>query len=195
MRMNGNQWIIPQCREMTEKYLDKYLRAMKLGTTGDTGSGIALGVSAGGVADRLSTATAWRFINPPVDWPKGMIVNLQGKRYVNEALYGAVIGTKMMRDNNGECILILDKKLFEQSVANLNLKTARLVGMGEKRLFTGYINWKEQVVVSGEDLELSIDECPVCSGMSASTDARTAICTRCDTHVFLESPVSQPEQL
>lgn len=114
-------------KEMTEKFLPKYRRALKLGTTGDTGSGIALGVSAGGVAERLGTATAWRFINPPVDWPKAALVNLKGQRYVNEALYGATIGTRMMEDQNGEAVLILDKKLYEASVANLNLKNARFV--------------------------------------------------------------------
>ena len=114
-------------KEMTEKYLPKYQRAMKLGTTGDTGAGIALGVSAGGVAERLSTATAWRFINPPVDWPKAALVNKKGERYVNEAMYGATIGTKMMEENNGEAILILDKKLYEDSIANLKLENARLV--------------------------------------------------------------------
>ncbi|AUM12351.1 FAD-binding protein [Ketobacter alkanivorans] len=114
-------------KEMTEKYLPNFQRALKLGTTGDTGSGIALGVSAGGVAERLGTATAWRFINPPADWPKAALVNLKGQRYVNEAMYGAVIGTRMMAENNGECILIMDKPLFDASIANLNLKTSRFV--------------------------------------------------------------------
>lgn len=114
-------------KDMTEKYLPKYRRAMRLGTPGDTGSGIALGVSAGGVAERLSTATAWRFINPPADWPKAALVNTKGERYINEASYGATIGTTMMEEHNGEAILILDKKLFEKSIANLNLSNARLV--------------------------------------------------------------------
>ena len=114
-------------KDMTEQYLPKYRRAMRLGTAGDTGSGIALGVSVGGVAERLGTATAWRFINPPADWPKAAIVNTKGERYINEALYGATIGTKMMEENNGECILILDDKLFKTSVANLNLDNARFV--------------------------------------------------------------------
>lgn len=114
-------------KDLTEKYLPKYRRAMRLGTTGDTGSGLALGVSVGGVAERLGTATAWRFINPPVDWPKGALVNLKGQRYVNEALYGATIGTIMMEEHNGEAVLILDKKLYDASIANLSLKNARLV--------------------------------------------------------------------
>lgn len=114
-------------KDMTEKYLPKFRRAMRLGTTGDTGSGHALGVTVGGIAERLSTATAWRFINPPADWPKAALVNYQGNRYINEALYGATIGTIMMEENNGEAILIMDKTLFDASVANLNLSTARLV--------------------------------------------------------------------
>ncbi|HET8707349.1 MAG TPA: FAD-binding protein, partial [Pseudomonadales bacterium] len=114
-------------KDMTEKYLPKFRRAMRLGTTGDTGSGHALGVSVGGVAERLSTATAWRFINPPADWPKAALVNYKGQRYINEALYGATIGTVMMEEHNGEAILVMDKTLFDASVANLNLSTARLV--------------------------------------------------------------------
>ncbi|HVK99468.1 MAG TPA: FAD-binding protein [Dongiaceae bacterium] len=114
-------------KDMTEKYLPKYRRAMRLGTSGDTGAGIALGVSVGGVAERLGTATAWRFINPPADWPKSALVDTKGQRYINESLYGATIGTKMMEDHNGECILILDDVLFKKSVANLNLDNARFV--------------------------------------------------------------------
>lgn len=114
-------------KDMTEKYLPNFQRALKLGTTGDTGSGIALGVSAGGIAERLGTATAWRFINPPIDWPKAALVNLKGERYVNEAMYGAVIGTKMMDENRGEAILVMDKPLFDSSIKNLNLKNARFV--------------------------------------------------------------------
>ena len=114
-------------RKMTEEFLPKYKRAMRLGTPSDLGEGHALGVSVGGVADRMSTATAWRFINPPADWPKAALVNRQGQRYVNEALYGATIGTKMMEENNGEAILVMDKRLYDASVASLNLKNARFV--------------------------------------------------------------------
>lgn len=114
-------------KDMTEKYLPKYRRAMRLGTAGDTGSGMALGVSAGGVAERLSTATAWRFINPPVDFPKAALVNTKGERYIDETLYGATIGTRMMEEHNGECILILDDTLFKSAVANLTLENARFV--------------------------------------------------------------------
>lgn len=114
-------------KEMTEKYLPKYRRAMRLGTTGDTGAGFALGVSAGGTAERLSTATAWRFINPPLDFPRAALVNSKGERYIDETMYGATIGTRMMEEHNGECILILDDTLFKSAIANLNLNNARLV--------------------------------------------------------------------
>lgn len=114
-------------RELTAHYLPKYKRAMRLGTLGDMGAGLGLGVSAGGVADKLGNATAWRFINPPAEWPKAALVNLHGQRYINETLYGATIGTRMMEENRGEAILIMDEALFKRSVANMNLKTARLV--------------------------------------------------------------------
>ncbi len=114
-------------KDMTEKYLPKYRRAMRLGTTGDTGAGIALGVSVGGIGERLATATAWRFINPPLDFPRAALVNNKGERYIDETLYGATIGTKMIEEHNGECILILDDPLFKSAIANLNLDNARFV--------------------------------------------------------------------
>lgn len=141
-------------KDMTEKYLPKYRRAMRLGTAGDSGSGMALGVSAGGSAERLGTATAWRFINPPVDWPKGALVNLQGKRYVNEALYGATIGTIMMEENNGEAILILDKKLYDASVANLTLKNARLVTLLQAKTAV-------RIAKSADTLEALAQKCKI----------------------------------
>lgn len=151
-------------KEMTEKYLPKYQRAMKLGTTGDTGAGIALGVSAGGIAERLSTATAWRFINPPVDWPKAALVNKKGERYINEALYGASIGTKMMEENNGEAILVMDKKLYDDSIANLKLENARLVTLIQAKSAV-------RIAKSADTLEALAEKCKIDSEQLEKTVA------------------------
>ena len=62
-------------REMVARYAPKYLRNFRLGTSGCDGSGIRLGESAGGEAARLERVSAWRFINPPLAWARGMIVD------------------------------------------------------------------------------------------------------------------------
>jgi len=63
-----------------------------------------------------------------------------------------------------------------------------LTGMGEKRLFTGYINWRGAQVVSSEVAnELSPGECPVCNSLTSSADPHTEVCTRCDARIFRPS--------
>ncbi|MGH8530185.1 MAG: FAD-binding protein [Nevskiales bacterium] len=97
-------------REMLAQYAPKYLPAMRLGATGCDGSGIRLGASVGGALKRMDAGSAWRFINPPTAWPTGIAVNLQGKRFCNEQVYGARLGVEMVEHNGGKAWLILDRK-------------------------------------------------------------------------------------
>jgi 3-oxo-5alpha-steroid 4-dehydrogenase len=84
---------------------------MPLGSPGDDGSGIRLGQTAGGAVERLHHVSAWRFINPPAAWARGMIVNGRGERFVDETLYGASIGLKMVEEQEGRAYVILDAAL------------------------------------------------------------------------------------
>lgn len=114
-------------RHMIEQLTPNFRRAFRLGTTGDDGSGILLGASVGGRLDRMGHASAWRFINPPASWPKAIVINRQGDRYVNEACYGATIGAPMFEQHDGQAILIMDDKLFQKSRTEVTTKTARPV--------------------------------------------------------------------
>lgn len=96
-------------REMLARYSPRFLSAMRLGTAGCDGSGIRLGLSAGGVADRMHKVSAWRFINPPTVWPQGVVVDQRGQRFCNEASYGARLGVAMCEEHQGRAWLILDK--------------------------------------------------------------------------------------
>ncbi len=107
-------------RRMVARYAPKYLKGMPLGTPGDDGSGIRLGQSAGGAVDRLHHVSAWRFINPPYAWARAMIVDGSGRRYVNEALYGASIGLEMVEHHGGVGWLILDARLREEAWAQVH---------------------------------------------------------------------------
>jgi 3-oxo-5alpha-steroid 4-dehydrogenase len=102
-------------RKMVKYYCPKYLKGLPLGTHADDGSGIRLGESAGGATKLMQNATAWRFINPPQAWSKGMIVNKRGARFVNESSYGATIGEAMVEHNDGKAWLILDSSLVKQA--------------------------------------------------------------------------------
>jgi 3-oxo-5alpha-steroid 4-dehydrogenase len=102
-------------REMMKHHAPKYSAGIPLGTPGDDGSGIRLGQSVGAATDRLDRATAWRFINPPLAWSNGIIVNRRGERIVNESCYGATIGDAIVERNDGQAWLVLDKELVARS--------------------------------------------------------------------------------
>ena len=103
-------------REMIAEHAPKYRRNFKIGATGCDGSGLRLGLSAGAASDRLERVSAWRFINPPLCWPKGIVVNTQGQRFVNEEVYGATLGQPLCEEQGGKAWLVLDARLRKQSI-------------------------------------------------------------------------------
>ncbi|WP_414157033.1 FAD-binding protein [Pseudomonas sp. BNK-15] len=100
-------------QQMVSAYAPKYVSNMAMGSPGgDNGSGIRLGQSVGGEAALMNRVSSWRFINPPAQWPKGVLVNMQGQRFVNEELYGASIGHEMNEYHQGKGYIILDRTLY-----------------------------------------------------------------------------------
>ena len=131
-------------REMVAEHAPDYRPGMPLGTTGCDGSGILLGCSAGGVTNKMDQVSAWRFINPPEAFVKGIFVDRNGERFANERLYGAQLGRAMVDEHRGEGLLIIDQNVwdearaqckgstgiqwFQQAPALLNLYKNRKVG-------------------------------------------------------------------
>lgn len=103
-------------RELVKEYAPKYRRNFKIGATGCDGSGLRLGLGVGASTDHLHQVSAWRFINPPAKWPKGVVVNSKGDRFCNEEVYGATLGYEICEKQDGKAWLILDKKLRWQSI-------------------------------------------------------------------------------
>jgi 3-oxo-5alpha-steroid 4-dehydrogenase len=106
-------------RSMVEHYAPNYKDGLPLGTAGDDGSGIRLGESVGGVADRMERVSAWRFINPPMAWAQGIVVNASGERYCDETVYGSLLGERMCEDHGGRAILVVDRVLFKKALAEI----------------------------------------------------------------------------
>jgi 3-oxo-5alpha-steroid 4-dehydrogenase len=98
-------------RDMVKEIAPKYRSGMPLGTASDNGSGILLGQSVGGKTDLMDRVSAWRFINPPEAFAKGMIINQNGERYINEFMYGAAVGEAMVEHNDGVAILVINGEL------------------------------------------------------------------------------------
>ncbi|WP_067517030.1 FAD-binding protein [Endozoicomonas ascidiicola] len=103
-------------RELLKQQAPKYTRNFKIGATGCDGSGVRLGASVDASSDRMDRVSAWRFINPPGYWPKGIVVNSQGKRFCNEEVYGATLGYEMCEHQEGKAWLVLDKNLRWASI-------------------------------------------------------------------------------
>jgi len=101
--------------EWTDRHLRQYHGTLRLGTIGDDGSGIELGVDAGAAVRNMERGTAWMFINPPAALPKGLLLNRKGGRVTNEELYGAALGEAIAEHHAGKAILLLDRRIFEQT--------------------------------------------------------------------------------
>ncbi|MFD2272809.1 FAD-binding protein [Undibacterium arcticum] len=89
-------------RAMLAQHAPHYLPAWRLGATGCDGSGIELGQSVGGACANMDHISAWRFINPPFAWARGMVVNADGQRICNEEVYGARLGHVMCEQARGQ---------------------------------------------------------------------------------------------
>lgn len=106
--------------EMLRRYAPECANVMPLGTPADDGSGILLGHSAGGAMSQMEQISIWRHMSPPNSWPKNMVVDVHGERFVDEGSYGADVGREMMRPQTaGVAWLILDQKMWKQAKSDL----------------------------------------------------------------------------
>lgn len=110
--------------ELMKEWAPSYAASsMRLGTAGDDGTGIRLGAAVGGRLDRLERCCAWRFINPPTAWTRGILVGRDGARICNEELYGSKIGEYLAEDFDGKGVLVLDADAMALSRRQLRSET------------------------------------------------------------------------
>lgn len=95
-------------RDWVKQHAPAYRSGWRIGHAGCDGSGIRLGLGVGGQADRLDNVSAWRFITPPAEWPRGLVVNTRGERFCNEQVYGAALGHEIVAHQGGRAWLIFD---------------------------------------------------------------------------------------
>jgi hypothetical protein len=78
----------------------------------------------------------------------------------------------------------------------LNIEQLRplLISMGDRSLFKGYIDWKNNIIVTGDEAVVSPGECPVCNGMTAAETPKTAVCTLCDAHIYGDFSEDTPKE-
>ncbi len=108
-------------RTMVEKLAPDYLPVAPLGTIGDDGSGIKLGMTVGAKTDSLDRISAWKFLYPPAAYTKSVSINGKGERLVNEEFYGARTGEAVFGWAGGKAWLILDEPLQKEVVEEIGV--------------------------------------------------------------------------
>src|SRR3546814_13318575 len=93
-------------------FAKNYRALMRLGSMGCDGSGITLGQSVGGGTDRMDSIYAARNIAPPNALLDGVLVNAQGRRFINEEYYSGYLGLAIAVQPEGTASLVLTAKRF-----------------------------------------------------------------------------------
>lgn len=108
-------------RAMMREYAPAFRGGLALGTVNDDGSGIRMGMEAGGAVEHMDHVSAWRFISPPSVMGAALFVGRAGVRHVDESRYGAALGDAMVHENGGKGWLLADADLVAE--AKKQLKT------------------------------------------------------------------------
>jgi 3-oxo-5alpha-steroid 4-dehydrogenase len=95
-------------RQLMREHAPGARGCLPLATPGDDGSGIRLGVEAGGATAFLDRVSVWRFLTPPPELARGVLVGPDGKRICDESRYGAAIGDAIVRAG-GRAWLLVDQ--------------------------------------------------------------------------------------
>lgn len=88
-----------------------YSALSRLGSLGCDGSGIALGQSVGGQVDYMDSAFIARSIAPPGEFLHGIVVNLEGKRFISEDAYAGFLGKAISEQRAGKAWLIVKSEI------------------------------------------------------------------------------------
>lgn len=152
-------------REWMQEFAPAFMKISPLGTAGDDGCGIALGLTAGGRTDKMGNVTAWRFLAPPSAFLEGLTVGADGRRIANEDLYGATHGDVMMRRFGGVGWAIYDAPTWRKIRDQVRDQTQLFQRLQLLYLFTA--GHKKAATVEGIAVKNGIDP----DGLRRTVDA------------------------
>lgn len=117
--------------DMVRQYAPKLLRGnYPIGNPGDTGAGIQMGLSVGGVAVNMHEGFFTLPFYPPSTLTYGIIVNDKGQRFINEDAYHGRVGTDIIAQNSERFYFIVDVDAYG-SYEELNFINADVVATGD----------------------------------------------------------------
>jgi 3-oxo-5alpha-steroid 4-dehydrogenase len=112
-------------QEMLAKHAPKLMKCnFPIGCPGDDGTGIRMGMAVGGAAIHMSEGFVSLPFYPPSKLVKGILVNAQGQRFINEDVYHGRTGDFVLKQPDGKAYLILDNEIFGRPIAGMRLMAA-----------------------------------------------------------------------
>ena len=87
---------------------------IRVGAEGDDGSGIRLGVAAGADTLHMDAASISLPATQPWGLKRGILVNAQGQRFINEDAYYGRLGERALFHHGGRAWLVVDDEVFEK---------------------------------------------------------------------------------
>jgi len=86
----------------------------RVGAEGDDGSGIRLGVAAGGATIHMDAASISLPVTQPWGLKRGVLVDAHGQRFINEDAYYGRLGEWALFHHDGRAWLVVDDAVFEK---------------------------------------------------------------------------------
>jgi 3-oxo-5alpha-steroid 4-dehydrogenase len=121
-------------RDLMREHAPAYRGGLRLGTPGDDGSGIRLGIAAGGATRFLDRVTLWRFLSPPSALLGGLLVDRAGHRVCDESRYGAAIGDAILHRAGGNAWLLVDADVLAEARRQVRTQTLWFQRLAARRL-------------------------------------------------------------
>lgn len=113
---------------MLRRYAPELLQLRnRLGTDASDGSAVRLGLGLGAALDRMEWGMVNLTTSPPRRLVKGVLVDREGRRFVNEDQYRDQLGPTALYDHGGEVLMIVDDETYRRPL----LAQAEIVAIGE----------------------------------------------------------------
>ncbi|MFT5481937.1 MAG: 3-oxo-5alpha-steroid 4-dehydrogenase [Halieaceae bacterium] len=118
-------------QEMLKRYAPSLLQGnAPIGNPGDTGAGILMAMGAGAAAINMHEGFISMPFYPPASLTRGIFINDNGQRYINEDCYHGRIGHRTLQQPGKRIYLIFSAKDFEDYQKHSYLN-ADIAGTGE----------------------------------------------------------------
>lgn len=108
----GFSYNLPMLEEHMPVIASTFDTLMPNASIGCDGSGIQLGKSVGAATGLMSNNLVARQLSPPVSAVKGLMVNAEGKRFINEDTYLARLGGAIAEQPGARAWLVVDNKTY-----------------------------------------------------------------------------------